>query len=125
MCATSICVRPSGCCPRTRLRTSTAYFRNCASARFAFSVKESGNYELRVYWQPHENRAKTAPVTVLSADGEKTVQVDQTKPAGSPQGAHKIGTFKFNAGEEAAVIFRTEGSSGNVHLDAVQVVPAT
>ena len=95
-----------------------------ASARFAFSVKESGNYEVRAYWQPHENRAKSAPITVLSADGEKTVKVNQTKPAGTPQGAYTLGTFKFNAGEEAAVIFRTEGSQGHVHLDAVQVVPA-
>jgi hypothetical protein len=93
-----------------------------ASARFPFSVKESGDYEVRVYWQPHANRAKSAPVTILSADGEKTVKVNQTEPAGTPQGAHTLGTFKFNAGEEAAVIFRTEGSQGNVHLDAVQVV---
>ena len=95
-----------------------------ASARFAFSVRESGDYEVRIFFQPHENRAKTAPVTVLSADGEKTVTVDQTKKAELPQGAHSLGTFKFTAGQEAAVIFRTEGAKGNVHLDAVQVLPA-
>ncbi len=95
-----------------------------ASARFAFAVKESGKYEVRVFWQPHENRAKTAPVTVLSAEGEKTFSVNQSKPAALPQGAHSLGVFSFKAGEEAAVIFRTEGSGGNVHLDAVQVLPA-
>lgn len=95
-----------------------------ASARFAFSVKQSGNYEVRIFFQPHENRAKAAPVTVLSADGEKTLTVDQTKTAPLPQGAYSLGTFKFNAGEEAAVIFRTTGAGGNVHLDAVQVLPA-
>ncbi|MCB1275861.1 FAD-dependent oxidoreductase [Prosthecobacter sp.] len=95
-----------------------------ASARFAFSVKQSGNYEVRIFFQPHENRAKAAPVTVLSADGEKTQTVDQTKKAPLPQGAYSLGTFKFNAGEEAAVIFRTTGAGGNVHLDAVQVLPA-
>ena len=95
-----------------------------ASARFAFSVKETGKYEVRIYFQPHANRAKTAPVTVLSSDGEKVVTVDQSKPANGKQGAHSLGTFTFNAGEEAAVIFRTEGAGGNVHLDAVQVLPA-
>lgn len=95
-----------------------------ASARFAFSVKQSGNYEVRIFFQPHENRAKAAPVSVLSADGEKTLTVDQTKVAPLPQGAYSLGTFKFNAGEEAAVIFRTVGAGGNVHLDAVQVLPA-
>ena len=94
-----------------------------ASARFAFSVRESGNYKVLIYWQPHANRAKTAPVTVLSADGEKKFTIDQSKKAALPKGAHSLGTFKFNAGEEAAVIFRTEGAGGNVHLDAVQVLP--
>lgn len=95
-----------------------------ASARFAFAVKESGTYDVRIYWQPHANRGKTVPVTVLSADGEKTLTVNQSKPAGGKQGAHSLGKFKFNAGEEAAVIIRTEGAGGNVHLDAVQVVKA-
>jgi len=95
-----------------------------ASARFAFSVRESGSYEVRIYFQPHENRAKTAPVTVLSADGEKAFTVNQSKKAALPKGAHSLGTFKFTAGQEAAVIFRTEGAGGNVHLDAVQVLPA-
>ncbi|WP_133796088.1 FAD-dependent oxidoreductase [Prosthecobacter fusiformis] len=93
-----------------------------ASARFSFAVKESGDYDVRIFYQPHANRAKSAPVTVLSAEGEKEIKVDQTKPAANLNGAHSLGTFKFNAGEEAAVIFRTEGSEGNVHLDAVQVV---
>ena len=95
-----------------------------ASARFPFSVKQTGSYEVRIYFQPHENRAKTAPVTILTADGEKTVTVDQTKSPKDPQGAYSLGTYKFTAGEESAVIFRTTNASGNVHLDAVQILPA-
>jgi hypothetical protein len=44
--------------------------------------------------------------------------------AGISSGYRSLGTFKFNAGEEAAVIFKTDGAQGNVHIDAVQVVPA-
>ncbi|MCP5557054.1 MAG: FAD-dependent oxidoreductase [Verrucomicrobiaceae bacterium] len=95
-----------------------------ASARFSFAVKESGKYEVRVFWQPHANRAKTAPVTVLSADGEKSLTLNQSKPAEAPNGAHTLGTFNFTAGSEAAVIFQTKGSQGNVHIDAVQILPA-
>jgi len=94
-----------------------------ASARFAFAVKETGKYEVRVYWQPHANRAKAAPVSVLSADGEKTFRLNQTEKPKGDKGAHTLGTFTFNAGEEAAVLFRTTDAEGNVHLDAVQVVP--
>ncbi|MCB1227181.1 MAG: FAD-dependent oxidoreductase [Verrucomicrobiales bacterium] len=95
-----------------------------ASARFAFAVKETGRYDVLVFWQPHANRATNTPVSVLSAEGEKSLTVNQTQPAGTPNGAHRLGTFTFNAGEEAAVVFRTEGADGNVHIDAVQIVPA-
>lgn len=95
-----------------------------ASARFAFAVKQSGRYEVRVLWQPHENRAKNAPVSVLSAGGEKSFTVDESKEGELDKGFHSLGSFEFKAGEEAAVIFRTAGAKGNVHIDAVQVVPA-
>lgn len=94
------------------------------SARFSFAVKETGRYQVVIYYQPHANRAKSAPVTILSAEGEKTVKVDQTKPASGKKGSLDLGTYTFNAGEEAAVIVRTEGAQGNVHLDAVQVLLA-
>jgi ribulose 1,5-bisphosphate synthetase/thiazole synthase len=93
-----------------------------ASARFAFAVKTSGTYEVRVAWQPHENRAKSAPITILTADGTKEVSIDQTQVNKAKHGLQPIGKFKFNAGDEAAVIFRTEGAKGNVHIDAVQVL---
>ena len=95
-----------------------------ASARFAFAVKQNGKYEVRAYWMPHENRSKTTSVSVLSAEGEKKLSVDQSTDGGSKDGWHTLGTYDFRAGEEAAVIFRTEGAGGNVHLDAVQVLPA-
>ncbi|MBL9131642.1 MAG: NADH-dependent oxidoreductase, partial [Verrucomicrobiaceae bacterium] len=95
-----------------------------ASARFAFSVKETGKYEVRIFFQPHENRGKSVPVSVLSSDGEKKLAVDQTKKPALEKGAHSLGVFTFTAGEEAAVIFRTAGAGGNVHVDAVQVLPA-
>ncbi|MDB6120008.1 MAG: xly 5, partial [Verrucomicrobiaceae bacterium] len=95
-----------------------------ASARFAFAVKQSGKYEVRLLWQPHENRAKNTPVSVLSAGGEKSFVVDESKPGALDKGFHSLGAFEFKAGEEAAVIFRTTGAKGNVHIDAVQIVPA-
>jgi hypothetical protein len=95
-----------------------------ASARFPFTVKDAGRYEVRIYFQPHENRAKTANVALQTSAGEKTFTVDQTKPANGANGAHTLGIFDLKAGEKGAVVFRTEGASGNVHLDAVQVMKA-
>jgi hypothetical protein len=95
-----------------------------ASARFAFAVKNTGTYEVRLAWQPHANRAKSAPVTILTADGNQDITLDLSKPHGDKSGLKTVGKYKFNAGEEAAVIYRTTGANGNVHIDAVQIVPA-
>lgn len=96
-----------------------------AIATFKIPVKESGNYEVRVHWQPHANRAKAAPVSVQSAEGEKTFVLDQTKPASGNSGFYSLGVFRFEAGRQATVTFRTAGANGNVHIDAVQALPAS
>ncbi len=95
-----------------------------ATARFPFTVKAAGNYEVRVAWQPHENRAKAAPVTVRSMSGEKTMILDQTEPARGANGFESLGEFHFAANEQALVQYRAAGAKGLVHIDAVQVVPA-
>jgi ribulose 1,5-bisphosphate synthetase/thiazole synthase len=95
-----------------------------ATARFPFIVKQTGKYEVRVAWQPHENRAKACSVTVLSADGAQKVTVNQTEPAKGEKGFQTLGTYSFTAGAEAAVIYTVAGAKGSVHIDAVQVVPA-
>jgi ribulose 1,5-bisphosphate synthetase/thiazole synthase len=93
-----------------------------ATARFAFAVQNSGKYKVRIAWQPHENRAKTAKVSLLTAEGMKEVTVNQTK-APDEKAFGSLGTFTFNAGEEAAVVFNTEDAGGNVHIDAIQILP--
>lgn len=95
-----------------------------ATARFAFTVKATGNYEVRVAWQPHANRAKAAAIVVQSADGEQALTLDQTKPAQGANGFHSLGTFRFTANKEAALLYRVAGARGTVHIDAVQVLPA-
>lgn len=95
-----------------------------ARAKFSFSVKETGSYDVRINWQPHANRGKSVPVSVHSADGAKTLTVDQSKAAELAKGFHSLGAFKFNAGEEASVIISADGAKGNAHIDSVQIVPA-
>lgn len=95
-----------------------------ARAKFVFSVKETGKYEVRVHWIPHENRGDKVPVNIQTAEGAKTVTLNQRKPAGLPDGFHSLGVYRFNAGEEASVTFSADGAGGNVHIDVVQVLPA-
>ena len=94
-----------------------------ATARFPFSVTRVSEYEVRVAWQPHENRAKSATVTVFSVDGEKSVTLDQTHAPTGPNGFQSIGKFRFDESKNFSVVFRVAGAQGNVHIDAVQLVP--
>ncbi len=95
-----------------------------ATARFPFTVKEAGAYDVRVAWQPHANRAQAATVTVQSAGGEKTLTLDQTKPVSGANGFQSLGKFRFTTNEKDAVLCRVAGAKGTTHIDAVQVVPA-
>ena len=95
-----------------------------ATARFPFTVKADGLYDVRVAWLPHVNRAKAANVTVQCVEGDKTVTVDQTRAPTGEHGFQSIGTFRFSVSKPASVLFTVRGSRGTVHVDAVQVVPA-
>ncbi|MEQ1862986.1 MAG: FAD-dependent oxidoreductase [Chthoniobacteraceae bacterium] len=97
--------------------------RAAATARYEFTIKDAGRYEVRVSSGSHENRASNAQVTIESADGAKTVTLNQRKPASLPNGLVSLGTFRFEPGKPAAVTFTTGGADGNVHIDAVQIFP--
>ena len=55
--------------------------------------------------------------------GEKTLAIDQIKPAQGADGFQSISTFRFAANEKAAVLYCVAGARGTVHIDAIQVVP--
>ncbi len=94
-----------------------------AEARFEIKVPKSGKYEVRLSWQPHENRSSKTPVTVVSADGEKTTLVNQRIAAPLAKGFATLGVYSFEKGKPAAVVITNDGVDGNVHIDAVQVLP--
>jgi len=94
-----------------------------ATARFPFSVTRAGEYEVRITWQPHDNRARSLTVIVQSADGDKTITIDQTKAPSGDKGFQSIGKYKFDMTKNFSVTFRVEGAKGNAHIDAVQIVP--
>ncbi|MDQ3623189.1 MAG: FAD-dependent oxidoreductase [Verrucomicrobiota bacterium] len=94
-----------------------------ATARYEFSIKDAGQYEVRVNYGAHENRATNAPVTIESAEGTKSAAVDQRKELPATKGFTSLGVFRFEPGKPAAVTFKSEGANGTVHIDAVQLVP--
>ena len=93
-----------------------------ATARFEFSVPKTGEYEVRISHQAHENRSSKTPVTVISADGEKTFPVNQRIAPPLAKGFFGLGVFRFEVGKPGVVVVSNEGVDGNAHIDAVQVI---
>lgn len=93
------------------------------AARYEFKIPKAGKYEVRLNHSEHENRATKAPISIESAEGEKSVTINQREKAALPQGFTSVGTFQFEPGKPAAVTIGGPAADGNLHADAVQLVP--
>ncbi|MFZ9400210.1 MAG: NADH-dependent oxidoreductase, partial [Opitutales bacterium] len=91
-------------------------------ATYTFEVKDAGKYELRGYWEGHENRSPNA-VLVINRAGEKPVTLRLNQTTGSIEKAAVLGKFTFAAGTHTLVL-SSDGAKGNVHADAFQLVLA-
>lgn len=97
--------------------------KETGSARYEFNVPQAGNYEVRVNFAPHENRATNSPISVESPAGKKTVSINQRVTAPLEKGFASLGVYAFAPGQPAMVIIGDGPANGNVHADAVQLVP--
>jgi hypothetical protein len=83
----------------------------------------AGKYEIRLAYSPGKARADNTPVTVFSADGEKTIRVDQRNDPSIEGRFVSLGQFRFEQNGAGFVIVGTEGTKGVVTADAVQFLP--
>jgi hypothetical protein len=91
-------------------------------ATYAFEVKEAGKYELRGYWEAHENRSGNSVLTINRV-GEKPVVLRLNQKVGVIEKPTGLGKFTFAAGTHT-IVLSSEGAKGNVHADAFQLVRA-
>lgn len=94
------------------------------AARFEFKIEKAGDYEVRVNYGEHENRSTKAPVKIESASGAKETTVNQREKPPLAGGFLSLGKFHFEPGKPAAVTIGGPAADGNVHIDAVQLLPA-
>lgn len=95
-----------------------------ARVSFEFTPPQSGRYEIRVAYLPHENRGSQVPVSVKTGSQEKTIRIDMRQAPPLENSFFSLGTFELQAGEEVAVVVATDDARGIAHADAVQVLPA-
>lgn len=94
------------------------------TATFTATIAEAGEYEVRLIYIATSNRATQVPVTVTSADGGKTLTLNQREEAVIGGVPRALGVFRFDANSKATVVVSNKDTNGYVIVDAVQWVPA-
>jgi len=94
-----------------------------ATATYEFQIPKAGRYEVRYAYQHHPNRSPNAKVTVRYAGGEKICTIDMTQPPPIKPSFISLGVFEFAPGKPAVVEIVGRDSKGNIHSDAVQLLP--
>ncbi len=83
----------------------------------------AGQYEVRLAYVAYTNRATDVPVTVFSADGEKTLHINQRETPPIEGRFRSLGRHRFELNGQGFVIVANEGTQGHVVADAVQFIP--
>ena len=90
---------------------------------FQPELPKSGVYEVRLAYTAGGNRTKGANVTVFSADGEKTIAINQQQLPAIEGRFVTLGQYRFEQNGQGFVIVSNEGTQGHVIADAVQFLP--
>ncbi len=90
---------------------------------FAPDLPANGVYEVRLAYSPGSSRSKSVSVTVFSAGGEKTLQIDMTKPGPIDGRFISLGEHRFEKTGQSYVLLSNEATTGHVTADAVQFLP--
>ncbi|MCC9601144.1 DUF1553 domain-containing protein [Stieleria sp. JC731] len=94
------------------------------TATFEPANLPTGDYEVRLAYTAHANRATNVTVTVFSANESKTILVNQRKTPDINGVWISLGTYPFEADGQAFVIVSNANADGCVIADAVQFIPA-
>jgi hypothetical protein len=91
---------------------------------FQPDLPASGRYEVRLAYSPGKGRSTAVPVTVFSADGDKTINVNMQRTPPVEGRYMSLGKFQFERNGQSFVIVSNEGTTGHVTADAVVFLPA-
>lgn len=97
--------------------------KGACTITFAPTMMKAGRYEVRLAYMALADRAKKTPVTILHADGEETVFVDQTETPPIDARFVSLGQYRFEKDGAGFVLLSNEGTKGFVTADAVVFIP--
>ncbi len=94
-----------------------------ATILFEWQSGETSRVEIRLAYQPHENRGAKVPVVVRAGDKTTTHHIDMRQKPALKSGFTSLGQYDLKKGDRVSVLLTTEGAGGFVHADAVQIAP--
>ncbi|MFP6584437.1 MAG: FAD-dependent oxidoreductase [Candidatus Hydrogenedentota bacterium] len=92
-----------------------------ATIRFNVEVPESGRYEVRIAYQPHDNRGSTVPIRIVVDGVSQEFRVDMRKKAPMKYGLYPLTSLELTKGHEVSIVLGTKDAGGIVHADAVSL----
>jgi len=92
-----------------------------AEIRYVATISQQGTYDVRIAYQPHKNRGRRVPVSVINGDDSRTVRVDMTQPPKLDARFHSVGSFPFAEGDQVEVLISSADAGGLAHADAVWI----
>ncbi|OYW18812.1 MAG: hypothetical protein B7Z55_09935 [Planctomycetales bacterium 12-60-4] len=94
------------------------------TATFTPKIPKTGRYEVRVAFNAGRDRAESATVTILHADGEELKGIKMKTDSLKGLQFASLGTYRFEANGQGFVLISNAASQGYVTVDAVQFLPA-
>ena len=95
-----------------------------ATITFEWLADKDMKAEIRLAYQPHENRGTSVPVSIAIGKTKKEFRINMKKKEPIENAFVSLGTFDVRAGDTISIIQSTEKAGGIVHADAVQILPA-
>lgn len=83
-------------------------------------LPKDGTYDIYLYWRKNDNRATNIPVEITTADGKKSITLNQREKGGW----QKIYTGSLKAGKSSSVTLSNKGTNGHVIADTAVWSPA-
>ncbi len=90
--------------------------------RYAFQIKDAGEYRVRMSYTANPNRATNVPVKIQYADQVAERTVNERDPDEHEKGFAELGTFTFTKGP-VTIEIGTKNTNGYVVADIVQLLP--
>jgi len=97
--------------------------KGMSSVTFPARIPAPGKYEIQLSYTPGPNREKKTPVTIMHADGEQKVYVNQAKQPPILGAFVSLGTFRFEKGTRDVIQITTEDTTKVVIADSIRLLP--